>query len=110
MCECRFNCIFREVKLFMEGLKSRGVGGSFGSSRENEYWWDSPTLLPEFIHKRGIFVSFMLDSFNCKSIVGVFEFNELYFDIRIRMERWGATWKALGTKYVRFKADVAMAS
>ena len=93
----------------MEGLKSRDVGGSSRSSYEDEYWWDSPTLLPKFVHKRDIFVSFTLDSLNCKSIIGVCEFNELYFDVRIRMERWGAiVWDALGTKYVRYKAGIAM--
>ena len=44
----------------MEGLKSGGVGGSSCSSREDEYWRDSPSLLPEFVHKRGIFVGFLL--------------------------------------------------
>ena len=71
----------------MEGLKSRDVDGSFGSSCEDEYWWNSPTLLPEFVHKRGIFVSFTLDSLSCKLIVGICEFNELYFDVKIMMER-----------------------
>ena len=76
----------------MESLKSRGVCGSSGSSREDEYWWD---LSVEFIHKRDIFVSFVLDSFFYKTIVGVCKFNELYFDVWIRMERWGAiVWDA----------------
>ena len=71
----------------MEGLKSGGVGGSSCSSREDEYWRDSPSLLPEFVHKRGIFVGFSLDSLSCKLIVGICEFNKLYFDVRIRMEK-----------------------
>ena len=45
----------------MEGLKNGGVGGSSCSNCEDEYWRDSPPLLPEFVHKRGIFVSFSLD-------------------------------------------------
>ena len=95
----------------MKGLKSGGVGGSSYSSRENEYWKDSPSLLLKFVHKKGIFVSSSLHSLSCKSIVGVCEFNELYFDIRIRMERWGAiVWYALGTKYVRFKLGNIVAS
>ena len=61
---------------------------SIGS--EDEYWWDGPSLFTEFIHKRGIFVGFALDSFVCKSIIGICKFNELYFDVWIRMERWGA--------------------
>ena len=95
----------------MEGLKSGGVGGSSCSNREDEYWRDGSSLLLEFVHKRGIFISFSLDSLSCKSIVGVCEFNELYFDVRIRMERWGAIlWDALGTKYVRFESGIAVAS
>ena len=72
----------------MEGLKSGGVGGFSCSNHEDEYWRDSPSLLPEFVHKRDIFVGFLLDSLSYKSIIGVCEFNELYFDVRIRMERW----------------------
>ena len=53
MCECRFNYIFWEVELFMEGLKSRGVSVSSCSSYEDEYWKDSPALLLELIHKGG---------------------------------------------------------
>ena len=95
----------------MEGLKSRGVGGFSSSSSEDEYWWDSPSLSTKFIQKRDTFVSFALDSFVYKSIVGICKFNELYFDVWIRMERWGAiVWDALDTKYVRFKAGIAMAS
>ena len=64
----------------------------------------------KFIHKRGIFVGFVLDSFVCNSIVGICKFNELYFDVCIRMERWGAfVWDALGTKYVRFKTGIVVA-
>ena len=37
MCECRFYCIFWKVELFMEGLKSGGVGDSSCSSCEDEY-------------------------------------------------------------------------
>ena len=74
----------------MESLKSRDVGGSSGTSSEDEYWWDSPSLSTEFIHKKGIFVNFALDSFVCKSIVAICKFNELYFDVWIRMERWSA--------------------
>ena len=48
LCECGFSCIFWEVELFVEGLKSRGVGGSSCSSCENEYWRDNLALLLEF--------------------------------------------------------------
>ena len=103
VCEYRFNCIFWEVELFMEGLRSGGVSGSSCSCCKDEYWRDSSSLLLEFIHKEGVFVDFSLDSFSCKSVVGVCEFDKLYFDVGIRMERWGAiVWDALGTKYVRF--------
>ena len=44
--------------------------------------------MSDFVYKRGIFVNFVLDSLSCKTIVGVCEFNELYFYVRIRMERW----------------------
>ena len=82
----------------MEGLKSRGVSGFSRSSCENEYWRDSPALLLEFIHEGGIFVDFSLNSFRCKSVVSVCEFYELYFNVGIRMEGWGAVvWNALGT-------------
>ena len=98
MCECRFNCIFWEVELFMEGLKSGGVSGSSCSSCEDEYWRDSPALLLEFIHKGGVFVDLSLDSFSCKSVVSVCEFDKSYFNVGIKMERWGAVvWDALGT-------------
>ena len=94
----------------MEGLKSRGVSGSSGFSSEDDYWWDNPSLSMEFIQKKDIFVSFLLDSFVCKSIADICKFNKLYFDVWIRMERWGAiVWDALGTKYVGFKAGIAMA-
>ena len=90
------------------------MSGSSGTGSEDEYWWDSPSCLlilsTEFIHKRDIFVGFALDSFICKSIVGICKFNKLYFDVWIRMERWGAiVWDALATKDVRFKMGIAMA-
>ena len=98
LCECEFSCIFWKVELFVEGLKSWGVGGSSCSSCENEYWRDSPALFLEFSQEGGIFVDFSLDSFRCKSVVSIRKFYELYFNVGIRVEGWGAViWNALCT-------------
>ena len=43
MCECRFYFFFREVELFMEGLKGRDMGGAPCSCCEDEYWRGSPS-------------------------------------------------------------------
>ena len=78
MCECGFSCIFWEVELFVEGLKSRGVGGSSCSSCENEYWRDSPALLSEFINE-GVYLlifRWILSSAN-RSLVYVNSMNSI---------------------------------
>ena len=84
--------------------------GSSSSCRNNNNWWYMPALTANFVEKRGISGGFAFNPFCSKAVIGICKFYKLYFDIRMRVKRWGSImWNSLDTKYVWFKASITMA-